>query len=47
MGGSSVGSVNVVVSCPAKGKLCPPSNIPNTATEYLVSALRINPDNKL
>lgn len=46
MGGGSGGSISVVFSSPAKGKLCPPSNIPNTATEYFVPALWTNPDNK-
>lgn len=46
-GEGSGGSISVVLSSPAKGKLCPPSNIPNTATEYFVPALRTNPDNKL
>lgn len=43
MGGGSGGSISVVFSSPAKGKLCPPSNIPNTATAYFVPALRTKP----
>lgn len=32
--------MSVVFSSPARGILSPPSNIPNTATEYFVPALR-------
>lgn len=41
IGGSLLGiSVRVVFSSPASGILSPPSNIPKTATEYFVPALR-------
>lgn len=39
-GGGSGASERVVFSSPASGILSPPSNIPNTATEYFVPALR-------
>ncbi len=38
--GGSGASDRVVFSSPASGILSPPSNIPNTLTEYLVPALR-------
>lgn len=38
--GRSGASERVVLSSPASAVLCPPSNIPNTATEYFVPALR-------
>ncbi len=38
--GGSGASERVVFSSPASGILSPPSNIPNTLTEYLVPALR-------
>lgn len=44
--GGSGASERVVFCSPASGKLCPPSNIPNTATEYFVPALGAK-ENKL